>query len=176
MRHEFFFSTIERRPWIVASTHAHRERVALENLARQDFTAYCPLIRKRIRHARRAQDVLRPLFPGYVFVRVDPDLGRWRPILSTVGVRRVVSSGDRPSLMAEDFIAGLKAREVDGVVTRPPVRYEVGQKVRIMGGAFDGLIATILDLDEKERLVVLMDILSRPTRVRIASQAVMPAE
>jgi transcriptional antiterminator RfaH len=176
MRHEIGFSAIERRPWIVVNTQAHRERTALDNLARQEFATYCPLVRKRVRHARRTQDVLRPLFPGYVFVQVDPDLRRWRPILSTMGVRRVVCAGDKPSLLAEDFIAGLKAREVDGAVARPVAPYEIGQKVRIMGGAFDGLIASILDLDEKERLVVLMDILNRPTRVRIESQTVMPAD
>jgi hypothetical protein len=34
--------------WAVVNTQPHRERIALENLARQEFDAYCPLIRKRL--------------------------------------------------------------------------------------------------------------------------------
>jgi transcriptional antiterminator RfaH len=52
----------------------HREHVAIENLTRQKFVVYCPMELKRIRHARRTQDVVRPLFPGYIFAEVLPDL------------------------------------------------------------------------------------------------------
>jgi transcriptional antiterminator RfaH len=172
MRHEYFSAV--GRSWIVVNTQAHRERLAIEHLERQRFITYCPLIRRRVRHARKAQDVLRPLFPGYIFVRIDPKAERWRPILSTVGVRSVVCCGDRPSVLDDGFIASLKTHEVDGAVTRPPVPLQIGQTVRIAGGAFDGLIATILDMDERDRLIVLLDILSRPTKVRIDTQAVMP--
>ena len=175
MRHEYPFSSIVPSSWAVVNTQPHRERTALENLARQDFHAYCPMVRKRIRHARRAQDALRPLFPGYVFVRVDPDLRRWRPILSTIGVRTVVCCGAQPSLVDDGFVRSLQAREIEGVVTRPVILLQIGQEVRISGGPFDGLVATIIEMDEKERLVVLMDLLRRPTKVRIEAQSVMPA-
>ena len=33
------------------------------------------------------------------------------------------------------------------------------------GGVFDGLIGRVLELDDKDRLVVLMDLLNRPTKV-----------
>lgn len=44
---------------------------------------------KRVRHARRVQDVPRPLFPGYMFVRVRLDTMRWRPMLAAPGVREL---------------------------------------------------------------------------------------
>ena len=66
---------------------------------------------KRIRHARRFKKVLRPLFPGYVFVRVAPDRQRWRPILSTYGVRTLIRFGSDIALLDDTFILGLKARE-----------------------------------------------------------------
>ena len=161
--------------WIVVNSQPHREHIALENLARQEFHAYCPLMRKRVRHARRTQEVLRPLFPGYLFVRVNPDLQRWRPILSTYGVRTLVCCGERPSFLDDGFVEGLKAREVDGAIVRPASPYAPGQQVKLAGGAFDGLIATIIDMDEKDRLVVLMDLLNRPTKVKVDAQGVTPA-
>ena len=161
--------------WIVVNTQPHREQIALENLARQEFNTYCPRMRTRVRHARRTQEVLRPLFPGYLFVRVNADLQRWRPILSTYGVRTLVCCGDRPSFLDDGFVEGLQARTIDGAIVRPASPYELGQRVKMAGGAFDGLIATILEMDEKDRLVVLMDLLNRPTKVRVGAHCVIPA-
>lgn len=162
-------------PWIVINTNPHRERLVLENLQRQARNAYCPMIRRRRSHARRIEAVLRPLFPGYLFVQANADLKRWQPLQSTHGVRTVVRTGGDPSFIADAFIAGLRMREVDGAVVRPPSPYQVGQEVRIAGGPFDGFIATILDLDEKDRMLVLLDVMHRGIRVRLNGEMVMPA-
>lgn len=152
--------------WVVVNTQPHREHLALENLARQEFHVYCPMMRKRVSHARRMQDVLRPMFPGYLFVAVDPDPQRWRPILSTFGVRTLLRCGERLSFLDDGFVQSLKAREIDGAIIRPTRPYKVGQQVRLTAGPFDGLVATIIERDEKDRLILLMDILNRPVKVR----------
>lgn len=161
--------------WAVVNTHAHKEDVALDNLARQDFEAYCPKIRRRISHARRSLTVDRPLFPGYVFVRVAPHRDQWRPIRSTVGVRALVCFGDRLGLLDKGLISGLKARERDGVVVAPEAPYEAGQRVKIVAGPFEGFIVTILSIDEKDRLVVLMDLLRNSVRATVPQENVTPS-
>jgi len=153
--------------WIVVNTQPHKEAVVLANLANQGFAAYCPLVHKRVRHARKVRDVLRPLFPGYLFIECVPDRSAWRPVLSTFGVRAVVRSGEEPSRLDRRFIEALRAREIDGVIVAPASPYEIGQEIRIAAGPFDGTVATIVGMDEKDRLVVLMDILNRPVRVRL---------
>jgi transcriptional antiterminator RfaH len=153
--------------WVVVNTQPHKEHLAVGHLERQEFNAYCPMIRKRVRHARYTQDVLRPLFPNYLFVQVDPDLQRWRSILSTIGVRTLVRCGQTLSFLEDSFVLALKAREVEGAITRPVSAYKVGQLVRLQTGAFDGLVATIIEMDEKDRLVVLMDFLNRPVKVKV---------
>ena len=146
--------------WAAVNTQPHREAIARENLARQDFDVYCPMLRKRVRHARKAQDVLRPMFPGYLFVRINPELQRWRPIKSTIGVRSIVSCGDRLSLIDQGFIDALKAREINGAIARPDTPFRVGQQIRLAGGPFDGLVGTIIELGDKDRLTVLMNLLN----------------
>jgi transcription antitermination factor NusG len=47
------------------------------------------------------------------------------------------------------------------------VPYQVGQQVRVVAGAFDGIVATILNLAEKDRLTVLLDLLGGPIKVRL---------
>jgi len=159
--------------WAAVNTQPHRERVARDNLERQGFSTFCPFIRRRRSHARRVEDVLRPLFPGYLFVSMGSDEG-WRPILSTYGVRTLVRCGDRPSLVDQRFIQALRAREVDGAIVRPPVPYQIGQQVQVVTGPCDGLVATILGLDEKDRITVLLDLMSRRVKAHLDSTQIVP--
>jgi transcriptional antiterminator RfaH len=163
-----------REPWIVVNTRPHAENTALDNLQRQAFDAYCPMLRKHRSHARSVTMVLRPLFPGYLFVRAGPELGRWRSILSTYGVRNVVRAGETPSVIDNGFIASLKEREINGAIVRPPNPYRIGQKVEIAGGAFDGIVATIIQLDADDRVVVLLELMKHTTKATLNSEQLTP--
>ena len=153
--------------WAVVNTHAHKERLAVDGLARQGFRPYCPMSAKRIRHARKFSNVLRPLFPGYVFVELDLSKDRWRPILATFGVRTLVRRGERPSLLAPEFVDALKARECDGEIARPDNDLAPGQDVRLSTGYFAGLTAQILELDHNERVTVLLNLLNGQVKAKV---------
>ena len=64
---------------------------------------------------------------------------------------------------------------MDGAIVRPDTPYKLGQQVRVSSGAFDGLVATIIAMDEKDRLVVLMELLNRPVKVRVDAGLVAAA-
>jgi transcriptional antiterminator RfaH len=163
--------------WIAITTHPHKERVAVMNLGQQGFRTYCPMIRRRTSHARKLRDVFRPLFPGYIFVRLDVKRDQWRPILSTIGVRTLVRFGDKLGMVPEGFVSALQDREEDGAVRLPPARdaYVPGEKVRLRNGPFAGLVATVLASSDCERLSVLMEMLTRSVRVRLPIEDVVPA-
>ncbi|PTM41731.1 transcription termination/antitermination NusG family protein [Bosea sp. 124] len=168
--------TAASRPWIVVNTQVQRERLAAEHIGNQGFETYCPLFKRQIRHARRIQEVMRPLFPGYVFVAVDPQRQQWRMLMSTIGVRAVLRDGERPSILDGRFIETLRAREVAGAISRPAEPYQVGEKVRITSGAFDGLVAEIVRLDDVKRLTVMLSLLSSQIRTSLSREAVAPLE
>ncbi len=157
--------------WLAVNTHPHREKEAIENLKRQDYDVYCPMMVKRIRHARRVSDEQRPMFPSYVFVEHATAKHRWRPILSTYGVRSVVRQGNDPGLLSGQLIAGLKSREVGGVIGKPANPYSVGQKVLLEEGPFAGLIGQIVELREKDRIMLLLDLLKQQVKVQIDSRS-----
>ena len=158
---------MELSDWFVLATHPHREAEAMQNLARQSFQAYCPMIIKHIRHARREYDAPRPLFPGYVFVEQEGAAQRWRPLNSTLGVRSLLMSGETPAKLPAGFVQSLKSREVNGSICKPETPFQIGQQVTIQGGAFDGLIGQIVEMRENDRVLVLLDLLNRQTRVHI---------
>lgn len=147
--------------WGVVNTHPHRERQAELNLAQQQFRVYLPRHVKTVRHARRETQVERPLFPGYLFVAIDPAKTAWRPIASTVGVRAIVQFGDRPALVDDRFIAALRERERDGVIVLPARPYEPGEAVRVVGGPFAGAVAKVLACRDGERITVLLELLQK---------------
>lgn len=165
----------ETARWIVATTHPHSEAIAREHLERQGFTVYCPMIRKRRSHARKVDIVLRPLFPGYIFVHLALASGIWRPIQSTTGVRSIVRFGDEPAILDAAFIAALQAREEEGAVVRPATPFVVGQQVQIEGGPFDGLMARILSLNDRERITVLLDVMNRGVKAQVDGRQLAPA-
>jgi transcriptional antiterminator RfaH len=160
----------------VVLTQPHKEDAVIEHLLRQGYKPYCPKIVKRVVHARRSREVLRPLFPCYVFVSVDLSNQEWLPIRSTFGVRSVVRAGDRPALLDGAFICALRAREMDGSIILPPNPYKVGEEVRFIGTAFDGVVAQIVELKDADRVVVMLQLLHRSTLITTNVRAVRPSE
>jgi transcriptional antiterminator RfaH len=86
-----------------------------------------------------------------------------------------VRTGQELSFIDDGFITSLKAREIEGAVVRPPSSFRVGQKVQISDGPFDGIVATIIEMDEKDRLVVLLELMSRGVKVKLRSEQVTAA-
>ncbi len=170
MRDEISVGSRGSSEWIAVNTHPHKEQLAIDNLSRQNFHSYCPMIRRRLGRGRRTVDALRPLFPGYVFVQVAQVRSKWRPILSTYGVRSVIRCGDELSYIEDGFIHSLKQREIDGAVSKPSRQLSVGDTLSIAGGPFDGLVATIISMDERDRLVLLMQMLNRSVKVKLDLQ------
>ena len=152
---------LKPQQFAVVNTQPQKEAGVVEHLRRQGYEPYCPRILRRITHARRTKEVLRPLFPGYLFVAMDPEIQEWSPISSTYGVRRLVKAGIYPALLDGTFIDALKARELEGAITRPPNPYKVGEAIKFIDGPFEGIVARIVELKDADRVVVLLDILQR---------------
>jgi transcriptional antiterminator RfaH len=169
------FIMVAAGAWAVVNTQPNRERIALENLVRQAFDAYCPFVRRRVKHARRVDDVLRPLFTSYLFVHFNPQTQHWRPILSTFGVRKLVRFGEQLGFVPDDFVEELRSHEIDGEIVHPARSYAVGQRVHVTNAAFSGLVGTIIEMNDKNRLVVLMNLLNRPVKVQVPTRMVVPA-
>ena len=163
--------------WYVAQIHPHAELRASQGLCRQGFTIYLPRYLKQRRHARRIEMVAAPLFPGYLFVAIDLATQRWLSIDSTAGVTRLVRNGDRPAPVLGDIIDTLKARENgDGLVQlEKGPRFQPGDKIRVLGGAFDSCLGLYEGMASRERVAILLDLLGRKVRVTVEGDLVEAA-
>lgn len=159
--------------WYVVHTLVHGEQRALEHLERQGFEAWLPLYRKPRRHARRREIVLRPLFPRYLFVSLDLEADLWRKVLSTRGVKTLISHDSVPTPVPDEIIEGLRTHaEEDGLFTVRPVGLKRGEKVRIAEGPFTELEAVFEAQSDADRVLVLLNLLGRQTIVRLSSSEI----
>lgn len=148
--------------WYVVFTRPSAEGKALTQLENQGYTAYLPLYRTKRRHARREEMVDRPLFPRYLFVALDILEQQWRPILSTVGVADLLRRGDRPTAVPSGLVEALRERESGGYHSEPSGWYpRPGDQVRVVGGPFADVVGSLFRISDKDRVLVLLDLLGR---------------
>src|SRR3954454_1893827 len=125
---------VDNGAWYVIQTQVNAEARAVRNLERQGFEVYLPRYLKRRSHARKIEKVPAPLFPRYMFVRIDIATQRWRSVQSTFGVSHLVLSGSDPAPLAHEVISCLRARE-DGsgyVLLDERPKFALGAKVRVL--------------------------------------------
>lgn len=161
--------------WYVAETQPRQERVAEAHLRRQGFETFLPQFRALRRHARRTEIVSRPLFPGYVFVGFDPAQTRWRSVNGTVGCRRLVGFGDNPQPLPQRVLTALRARQdAEGFIHMddPLSKLPQGAALRVTEGPFADLVGLFQTRDDAMRVILLLDLLGRPTRVTLPAHAV----
>ena len=163
--------------WYVAQTHPRAEAKAAAHLDRQGFPTYLPRYLKRRRHARRVETVSMPLFPRYLFVAVDMETQRWRSIQSTIGVMQLVCNGEEPAPISNHIIADLKNREGElGFIQLDQSRtFRLGDKVRVVDGAFCDSFGSFEGMSDSERVTILLDLLGRKVRVRLDVESVTAA-
>ena len=163
------------RRWIVVQSQPRKEFFAAANLANQDYRVFLPKLRKTVRHARRQREVERPLFPRYLFVELDIDRQRWRPILGTFGVASLIMADARPLPAPRGLVEAMMARADPGSVVDLSPSLEPGQRVEVLSGPFAGKIGALAALDGPGRARVLVEILGAAREIPIEADRLAPA-
>jgi transcriptional antiterminator RfaH len=156
--------------WACARLEGNRENVAQHFLRLAGFETYFPRVREqRIRYHRRV-NVTSALFPGYAFVLITLQwhAARWCP-------RHVRLDHERPqpAQVPNHIIAGISEREIRGAIElSPSLGLRHGDRVRILGGPFDGHLALYAGMRPHERVEVLLSFLGSQQRVTLRRDAV----
>ena len=153
--------------WYLIHTKIRQERVALENLERQGFECFLPLMRAEKLKRGALQVVQEALFPRYLFIRLGSGLESqsWAPIRSTLGVSRLVTFGLIPAKIDDDLIGVLRNQsESSDVVLR---HFEPGEQVVVTDGPFVGVEAIYQMADAEGRVMVLLNILSKQVKMSV---------
>lgn len=158
--------------WYVIYTQPRKESVAAQNLINQGFNVYLPCYRKRCSHARRIYTSNTPLFPGYLFIRMDPATQRWRSINGTIGVCYLLTEGPDPIALPDGVVEMIRAQEEDGFVKIAAPSFEKGQRICVTEGPLADLEGVFDCVDDNQRVVLLLNLMGRMVRACLPGHAV----
>jgi Transcription antiterminator len=96
---------------------------------------------ERLREGRK-YGAAEPLFPRYLFIRLDCINDNWYPIRSTRGVNQIVRCRDRPLPVRDEIVEGIRARLAGPIGQEPYLK--PGERVLIMEGPFSQIEAIFL--------------------------------
>ncbi|MES2770806.1 MAG: transcription/translation regulatory transformer protein RfaH [Pseudomonadota bacterium] len=160
--------------WYLAYTKPRQEKCALQNLERQGYQCYLPMLAaEKLRQGTlMMQD--EALFPRYLFIRLgrDNSAKSWAPIRSTKGVTGLVSFGAEPAKVDDRLIKLLRKQEAAGQA-EPERLFKHGERVRLTEAPFAGIggagIEAVYQMaDGERRAMVLIELLSKPVAVRVS--------
>jgi transcription antitermination factor NusG len=160
--------------WYAMHTRARHERVVTQRLQDQGVTTFLPLITEVHRWSDRQKSVELPLFGCYVFVKLPPTGEDRLRVLQVDGVFRFVGTRGIGTPIAESQIDAVRTLIGQQIPWSAHPFLQIGQRVRVRGGALDGVEGILVSRDQDNTLVVSIDAIQRSLSVRIQGYDVEP--
>jgi transcription antitermination factor NusG len=160
--------------WYALHTRARHERVVEHRLREQGMETFLPTVRETHRWSDRKKTVEVPLFSCYVFIRCAlnsedrTQVYRVDSALGFVGTRGTGVS------IPDEQIESIRAVLSQTAPWRSHPFLKVGQRVRVCGGAMDGVEGVFLSENGDRSLVISVDVIQRSLAVRIDGYDVKP--
>ena len=159
------------RHWLLIRANYRRDLLAEFELAYAGYLVFRPCYRVSERDRKRNRQwitVERSLFPGYLFVHCA-GIASFSHIENQRGVREIVRIGRTPAFVPDVLVEELHIRAGinfgERYRSRGAAKFKPGDKVRITYGPFAGYLGRIDDLDDEDRITLLIDLLGRLTPI-----------
>ena len=145
--------------WYLIYTKPQQEKVALDNLTRQNYQCYLPLINKEKILCGKKILSKEPMFPRYLFVRLSHDgQQNWSPIRSTIGVSHLVNFGGLAASVDDETMDNLRQKIDKAMVAKV---FSEGDKVEILQGTFKGMEAIFNTYKGEERAMLFLNFMTK---------------
>ena len=160
--------------WYALRTRSRHEKMVADQLEQQGIENFLPLVKRTRQWSDRVKEVALPLFSGYTFVRVvlsSPDKLR---VLQTHGVAGLVGIRGAGLPIPDSQIESLKTVVGNQVPFQEHPYLRVGQRVRIQGGALDGIEGILAAHKGDRTLVISVEPIQRSLSIRVEGYRVEP--
>jgi transcription antitermination factor NusG len=161
-------------PWFALRVKSRSEKLVATIARNKGFEEFLPLYQSRRRWSDRFKSVDVPLFPGYMFCRLNPEFRL--PLLTIPGVMSFVGIGKIPVPIEETEIAAIRTAIGAGLAAEPYPFLDIGQQVRVAEGPLAGLEGLLVEVRKQQRLVVSVSLLKRSVAVEIDRHWVRPLD
>jgi transcription antitermination factor NusG len=161
-------------PWFAMQVRPGYETVTTRLLSQKGYGPFVPIHKETRRWSDRIKQVEQPLFPGYVFCRID--LRNRLPILKTPGVVLILGVGKTPEPIPDVQIAALQAIVSSGLEAQPCPFLDVGERVRMEDGPLRGIEGIVVEVRSRARLILSVALLQRSISIEVDQSWVTPTK
>ena len=154
--------------WYLLQTKSNAHATACENLRRQGFDVFLPLVTKTTKNNGKFLGVKAPLFPGYLFMGTSSDPVPWKSVNGTRGVSKAVTLDGIYRSINSLIIESLKDRCDEYGIIRRMNDIVAADRAKIEQGPFADFICTVEQIKDDQRAWVLIDLLQRQTRAEVS--------
>ena len=153
--------------WYALQTRYQCEKKVDAALREKAFESFAPMRLEIRRWSDRTKLVESPVFPGYMFVRMEAESTSLVEVLSLPGLVRFVTSGRELVAIPDLEIEMVRA------LTRSGASYEhgpfpvIGERVRIHGGCLQGIEGFLVDQAGREEIVISVGAIQRSLKIRL---------
>lgn len=165
------------RKWYVIYTKPRQEQTAKENLDRQGYETYLPMLGERKKLRGKWKSAIVPLFPRYLFINLTMHAENIAPLRSTKGVQHLVRFGEGPTQVPTDFVNSLKCAENDRKCDhQTALNIKKSDRLEIIEGPFKGLTGKLYQVISDERIVMLLNVLGRDNKIEFPMDRIAVAD
>ena len=164
----------EQAQWYAIRTRSRHEKMVADQLEKLGVENFLPLVKQTRQWSDRVKEVELPLFSGYTFVRVvlsSPDRLR---VLQAHGVAGFVGINCSGTAIPENQIQDIRTLLASKVAFEEQPFLRIGQRVRVRGGALDGVEGILSAQNDDRSLVISLEPIQRSLSVRIQGYTVEP--
>ena len=159
-------------PWYAIRVKSNCERGVAISLRSRGYDEFLPVYRSRRQWSDRQKYIDLPLFPGYVFCRLD--LGRRLPVITTPGVVSILGVGHTPMPVREEEIAAVQKVIQTGLAATPWPFLRIGERVLIDRGPLAGVEGSLVEIKKSLRLVLSIELLQRSIAAEVDRSWIRP--
>jgi transcription antitermination factor NusG len=159
-------------PWFAVRVRSNYEQIVSTALRGKGYEEFLPTYRVQRRWTDRVKEVELPLFPGYVFCRID--LQRRLPVVTIPGFINLVGAGRAPLPISEQEIHVVQAVMRSDLLAQPWPFLREGERVEIFRGSLAGTEGLLVRFKNQLRVVVSVTLLQRSVAVEVDGDWVRP--
>jgi transcription antitermination factor NusG len=152
-------------PWFALQVRSRREALVADHLTGQGLECFLPLYKSTRRWSDRLKEVEQPLFPGYLFCRLN--LSNRGPVLMTPGVQQIVGFGRTPVSVEEREVESIRQVLSSGLPSLPWPYLHLGERVRVNYGSLNNLEGILVNFKGSNRVILSVTLLQRSVALEI---------
>jgi transcription antitermination factor NusG len=160
--------------WFAIQTCPRHEKHVASQLTLKGVSNYLPIMPRVRQWSDRRKKIELPLFPCYTFVRIVPSAEQRVQVLQVPGVVGFVGAARQGIPIPDRQVENIQTLLINKIALDPYPFVKVGQRVRICGGALDGVEGILARRDGMRRLVISVDSFERSVSLCVEGFGVEP--